>query len=172
MTAPHFVDVRPEAGSREAFFTQAATWLTFGAAVLIVVSIWVSENLMLWPAVAALLLSGQKLLLPRIKLPLALFMLGTLISLAFSGEVVHGLPQIKKFLVFLVLLVVFSCLRNATAVRWVFLSWAVLGSVAAVLGVAQFIVKLRDAHAAGVPFGPYYTTERITGFMSHWNTFS
>jgi len=172
MTWPNFVDVPPEASPREAFLTRAAVWLTFGAAVSIVLSIWVSQTLMLWPAVAALLLSGVPLHLPRIKLPLALFMLGTLVSLAFSGEIVHGLPQIRKFLVFLALLVVYSCLRNGVVVRWLFLTWAVLGAVAALLGVAQFAVKFEQARQAGVSFGPFYTTERITGFMSHWNTFS
>ncbi len=172
MTWPRIVNVRPGASPREAFLTKAAVWLTLGAAVSIIVSIWVSQTLMLWPAVAALLFSGQKLLLPRIKLQLGLFMLGTLVSLACSGEIAHGLPQIKKFLVFLVLLVVYSCLRNGTVVRSLFLTWAVLGALAALVGAAQFAVKLEQAHRAGVSFRPYYVTERITGFMSHWNTFS
>jgi O-antigen ligase len=166
------VNVRPGASPREAFLTRAAVWLTFGAAVSIILSIWVSQTLMLWPAVAALLLYGMRLRLPRIKLPLALFMLGTLISLACSGEIVHGLPQIKKFLVFLVLLAVYSCLRNGVVVRWLFLTWAVLGAVAALLGVAQFAVKFDQARQAGVSFRPFYINERITGFMSHWNTFA
>ena len=172
MTWPNFVDVRPGASPREAYLTRAAVWLTYGAAVSIVLSIWVSQTLMLWPAVLCLLLSGEKLRLPRIKLPLVLFMLGTLVSLAFSGEIVHGLPQIRKFLVFLVLLAVYSCLRNGVVVRWLFLTWAVLGAAAALLGVAQFVCKFEQARQAGVSFRPYYTTERITGFMSHWNTYS
>jgi putative inorganic carbon (hco3(-)) transporter len=171
MTWPNFVNVRPGASPREAYLTRAAVWLTFGAAASIVVSIFVSQTL-LWPAVAALLLCGAKLRLPRIKLPLALFILGTVTSLAFSGEIVHGLPQIRKLLVFLMLLAVCSCLRNSVVVRWLFLTWAVLGAVAGLLGVAQFLVKLEDARRAGVSFEPYYTAERITGFMSHWNTFS
>jgi O-antigen ligase len=172
MTWPNFVDVRPGASPREARLTRAAVWLTYGAAVSIVLSIWVSQTLMLWPAVLCLLLSGEKLRLPRIKLPLGLFMLGTLISLACSGEVAHGLPQIRKFLVFLVLLTVYSCLRKGVVVRWLFLTWAVLGAAAALLGAGQFVYKFEEARQAGVSFGPFYTTERITGFMSHWNTYS
>ena len=172
MTWPNFVDVRPGASPREARLTRAAVWLTYGAAVSIVLSIWVSQTLMLWPAVLCLLLSGEKLRLPRIKLPLGLFMLGTLISLACSGEVAHGLPQIRKFLVFLVLLTVYSCLRKGVVVRWLFLTWAVLGAAAALLGAGQFVYKFEEARQAGVSFGPFYTTERITGFMSHWNTFA
>jgi putative inorganic carbon (HCO3(-)) transporter len=168
---PQLFEVRPEATPRQAAFAKTAAWLTFGSAVTIIMSIWLSQ-MMLWFGVAALLLSGETLRLPRIKLPLALFMLGTIVSLAFSGEIVHGLPQIKKLFVFLMLLAAFSVLRSIVAVRSVFLVWAVLGSIAAILGMAQFVVKFEEARSAGVSFGPYYTTERITGFMSHWNTFS
>ena len=171
MTWPVFAEVPPDASPREAILIRAAACLTFGSAVSIILSIWLSQML-LWFAVAALFFSRAKLHLPRLKLPLALFMLGTAISLMFSGEIVHGLPQIKKLLVFLMLLAAFSCLRTASAVRSLFLVWALLGAFAAVLGIAQFVVKLEQARAAGVSFGPYYTTERITGFMSHWNTFS
>jgi O-antigen ligase len=171
MTWPNLVDANPDASTREAFMTRAAAWLTLGAAVSIILSIWVSQTLM-WPAVLALLLSGQKLRLPRIKVPLGLFMLGTLVSLAFSGEIVHGLPQIKKFLVFLILLAVYSCLRNGVVVRWLFLTWGVLGAVAALVGAGQFVYKFEQAREAGVAFRPYYTADRITGFMSHWNTYT
>jgi len=55
-------------------------------------------------------------------------MLGTLIALAFSADPVAGLPQIRKFYVFLELLVVFSTLRSGKVVRWLFLSWAGLAA--------------------------------------------
>jgi O-antigen ligase len=171
VTWPRFVEVPPQATRRHALFVQLAVWLTFGSAVSVLLSIWLSQML-LWFGVASMLLSGITPKLPRIKLPLALFILGTLISLAFSGEIVHGLPQIKKFAVFLMLLAVFSCLRSVLAIRSVFLVWTILGAAAALLGIAQFIVKFEDARAAGISFVPYYTSDRITGFMSHWNTFS
>ena len=66
---------------------------------------------------AALLACGEKLRLPRIWLPLALFLLGTVISLLLSDDPAAGLPQIRKFYVFLELLVVFSLLRNLAMVR-------------------------------------------------------
>jgi len=110
--------------------------------------------------------------LPRIKWPLALFILGTLISLAFSGHVTDGLPQVRKFWVFLELLVVFSALRSAAILRWLFLTWAGFAGIDALRGLVQFVQKIQQARAAHSADYAYYVGERITGFSSHWNTFS
>ena len=59
----------------ESPMSRAARWLTFGSAVSILFSIAISQSLLAL-ALAALLLSGEKLRLPPIKLPLALFVLG------------------------------------------------------------------------------------------------
>jgi O-antigen ligase len=155
----------------EPFLSRAARWLTFGSAVSILLSIAVSQ-ILLALALAALLASGEKLRLPRIRLPLGLFMLGTLIALAFSADPAAGLPQIRKFYVFLELLVVFSTLRNLEVVRWLFLSWAGVGSLTAIRGFVQFAGKVQEAHQAGRGFYDFYVGERITGFTSHWNTYS
>ena len=153
------------------FLSRAARWLTFGSAVSILLSIALSQ-ILLALALAALLASGEKLRLPRIKLPLALFMLGTVVALAFSPDPAAGLPQIRKFYVFLELLVVFSTLRNLEVVRWLFLSWAGIGSLTAIRGFVQFAGKVQQAHQAGRGFYDFYVGERITGFTSHWNTYS
>ena len=156
----------------EPFLWRSAQWLTFASALTILVSIAASQTLLAL-AVAALLASGQRLRLPPIKLPLALFMLGTVISLAFSGEAAAGLPGVRKFYVFLILLVVFSTLRDLKVVRGLVLSWVLLAGLVAVLGVVQFAGKVRQAHALGRSFYDYYVPgDRITGFMSHWMTFS
>jgi O-antigen ligase len=155
----------------EPFLSRAARWLTFASAVAIVFSIAVSQ-IFLALALAALLLSGEKLRLPRIWLPLGLFMLGTLISLAFSGDPVAGLPQVRKFYVFSELLVVYSALRDSRMIRWLFLTWAGFASITAIRGFVQFANKIQEAHRLGRDFYTYYVSERITGFMSHWNTFA
>ena len=154
----------------EPFLSRAARWLTFASAATILFSIAASQFLLAL-ALASLLLSGEKLRLPRIKWPLALFMLGTVVSLAFSGEPAAGLPQIRKFYVFAELLVVYSCLRAPGLPRWLFLTWAGFASITALRGVAQFAGKVQLAHALGLNFYDYYVGERITGFTSHWNTF-
>ena len=156
----------------ESALSRAARWLTFGSAASIMFSIAASQTLLAL-AFAALLASGEKLRLPRIKWPLALFMLGTLVSLAFSGDpAMHGLPQVRKFYVFLELLVVFSCLRDLKVVRWLFLTWAGIGAVTALRGCVQFAGKVQEAHRLGRSFYDYYVVERITGFTSNWNTYS
>jgi putative inorganic carbon (HCO3(-)) transporter len=155
----------------ESVLLRCARWLTFASAVSIIFGIAPSQ-ILLALAFAALLASGAQLRLPRIRLPLALFLLGTLIALAFSGDVAGGLPQVRKFFVFLELLVVFSLLRKLQMVRWLFLCWAGAGAIAAIAGYVQFARKVQEAHLVGRSFYDYYVGERITGFTSHWNTYS
>jgi len=155
----------------ESVLLRTARWLTFASAVAIIFGIAPSQ-ILLALAFAALLASGERMRLPRIRLPLALFLLGTLIALAFSGDATGGLPQIRKFYVFLELLVVFSLLRELRMVRRLFLCWAGAASIAAVVGYIQFGRKLHEAHLSGRNFYEFYVGERITGFTSHWNTYS
>jgi putative inorganic carbon (HCO3(-)) transporter len=155
----------------EPFLLQCARWLAFASAVSILLGIAPSQ-ILLALSFAALLASGEKLRLPRIKLPLALFMLGTVISLALSDDPKAGLPQIRKFYVFLELLVVFSLLRSMTMLRRLFLSWAGIGALTAIRGCVQFAGKVQEAHRLGRNFYEFYVGERITGFTSHWNTYS
>ncbi len=54
-------------------------------------------------SLAALLLSGEKLRMPPIKLPLTLFLLGTVVAVILSSDPAAGRPQIRKFFVFLAL---------------------------------------------------------------------
>ena len=157
---------------RKVVLPQAARWLAFGSAVSIVFSIWTSQRL-LELALVALLLSGVKLRIPRFWPLLVLFILGTLLAVVFSGEAIGaGWPQIKKLYVFSLIVVVFTALRDMALVRRVFLAWAGVAAASGVLGFVQFIRKLSEAHRLGVDAYQYYVGERITGFMSHWNTFS
>src|SRR5260370_39428779 len=118
----------------ESTLLRTARWLAFGSGTAIMVGIAPSQ-IFLALAFAALLACGEPLRLPRIRLPLGLFLMGTIISLAFSDNPAAGLPQIRKFYVFLELLVIFSLLRSVEMVRLLFLSWAGIGAVTAVGGV-------------------------------------
>ena len=165
----------PSAGFRTAAF-RAAGWLAFASAAAIVFSIAVSQ-ILLGGALAALLISRERLRLPAIKWALALFLFGTLLAWVFSGHLAAGMPQIKKIYVFAELLVVFSSVRNAKWIRWLFLAWAGIAALTAFWGCVQFEGKIREAHAQGIGlFSPgfyeFYVAERIKGFTSHWNTFS
>jgi O-antigen ligase len=154
------------------FMSRAARWLTFGAAASIMFSI-AAFNILMGLGLAALLFSGDKLRLPRIKLPLGIFMALTLVAWVCSPDPwVDGYPQIRKFWVFFILLLVSSTLRGLSTIRWLFLTWAGFASVSALRGFVQFAGKMQQAHQSGVDAYTYYVSERITGFSSHWNTFS
>lgn len=152
-------------------FKRISGYLTFAAAVAILFSITASQWLLGF-AIAALLASRTRLHLPPIWLPLAFFLAGTLLSMAFSPEPLHGLPQVKKMYVFFMLLVAFCTIREARVARWLFLSWAAVGGAVGAFGLGQYAVRLYQAHAQHQDLYMYYMLHRFTGFMSHVMTFS
>jgi len=144
--------------------------LTCGSLISILFSIAVSQ-ICLALAFAALLLSSENLRLPPIKLPLALFMAGTVISLLVSGHIRDGTPQIRKFFVLLVLLLVYSTFKKISEIRAVVLLWTLVATLSAVRSLFQFWEKYQQAAAQHSNFYDFYVGSRITGFMSHWMTF-
>lgn len=144
-------------------------WLTM-AAVLAVLLSTAAYNILIALAFAALLFSGEKLRLPPIRLPLALFMAGTAISLALSDDPASGRPAIRKFYLFLIILLVTSTFRRLAEVRWLIIGMCGVMVLSALDGFAQFYQKMREAEALHKGFYEYYTPSRITGFMSHWMT--
>lgn len=78
-----------------------------------------------------------------------------------------GRPALRKFWVYLLLLVVYSAFRELRQVRWLVIGFCGLGTLSALRALAQFSLQLRECGGAyGCMVG-----ERITGFMSHWMTF-
>ena len=152
------------------YLDRAAFYLTCGSLVSILFSIAVSQ-ILLGLGLAALLLSSERLRLPPIKLPLALFMAGTVLSLLFSGHMAEGTPQIRKFLVFVILLLVCSTFRTVAEIRWIVLAWAGVATLSAVRSLFQFWQKYQESQELHKNFYDFYVGERITGFMSHWMTF-
>ena len=148
----------------------AARYLTFASVVSVMFSIAISQ-ILLGLAIAALLFSEARLRLPPIWLPLGLFVLGTLVSLAVSNHPELNNPQVRKIFVFFQLLVVFSTLRNFGILRRLYFCLFGAGALVALRALVQFREKVGQARAAGQNFYEYYVTERITGTMSHWMTF-
>ena len=149
---------------------RSAFYLTCGALLSILFSIAVSQ-ILLALALAALLLSSTKIRLPPIKLPLGLFLAGTLISLLASGHIAEGMPQIRKFYVFFILLVAFSTFREIAQVRAIVLLWSGIATLSAARSFFQFWKIYQQSQAQHVSFYDFYVGSRITGFMSHWMTF-
>ena len=158
------------AGLREIRLRRVAVALACATAIAPLVSI-AAGQILLGLAVVALLVSGMGLRAPRAALPLALFMAATLVSLAFSEDPAAGWPQIRKFYVFLTLPVVYTALARSEYVTRLVLAWSATATASALVAMGQFVWKWREARELGAPFYAYYVGERITGFMSHWQTF-
>jgi O-antigen ligase len=154
-----------------AFLKKLSLWLAFASAVAILLSIAVSQ-ILLAVALGALLLSGLPLRWPRIAVPLALFLGWTLVSLAFSPDPGLGLPQVRKMLVFVMLLIVYSSFRTMAEAKWLLTAWIIVGTVTAGRGLVQFAGDVASARAVHRDFYHFYIADRIRGFMSHWMTFS
>lgn len=153
-------DTQPRWMERVAFYC------AFGAAASIFFSIAVF-NVLLALSLAALLISGAKFRLPPIQWPLGLFMLGTVVSLALSESPMAGRVQIRKFWVFLILLVISSTFREVRQVRQLFLVMGGLAMFSSLRALSQFAWMLKNC---GASYG-CLVGERISGFMSHWMTF-
>ena len=149
---------------------RGAFYLTCASAISILFSIAASQ-ILLALAFAALLMSRERIRLPPIKLPLALFMAGTLISLLLSDDPRGGTPQIRKFFVFLILLLIYSTFKKVSEVRAIVLIWTGVATLSAVRSLFQFAQKYQESRDLHRNFYDFYIAQRITGFMSHWMTF-
>lgn len=103
---------------------------------------------------------------------IAVFFGGTLVSMAVNGYWTQGLPQVRKFYVWGLLLAIYCFVRTARQARWILLAMAAGGFASALWSMVQFYRKYERATAAGEPFYQAYVGSRITGFTSHWMTFS
>lgn len=139
--------------------------------VAIVFSIAVSQ-ILLGLAIVALFASRTPVRFPPLKLPLAIFAGWTLLAAAASPNPMGAWPQIKKLLLFAVLLVICSGIRNVKQARWTLLAVVGASVLSSLWSFQQFARRIAEAHARGENFYEYYLPRRTTGFMSHWMTFS
>ena len=150
--------------------SRVAFYLTCASVISILVGIAYSQ-ILLGLAIAALLISGDRLRFPPIKLPLAIFIGWTILAVALSPDPRGGTPQIRKMILFLILLLVASAFRTLAEIRAVVILWAVTATASALVSFFQFWRKYQEAKALHRGFYDYYVSSRITGFTSHWMTF-
>jgi O-antigen ligase len=148
-----------------------ALWCAFGSSVAVVFSIAISQ-ILLGGAMAALFIGRVPIRLPRISLPLGLFIVGTLIAWGFSPDRHVGLSQVKKIYLYLSLPVIYTTFRYARRAVSYLVSVAAATAIMAGLGCAQYVHKMQQAHAAGKSFYEFYLEARITGLQHHWMMFS
>jgi O-antigen ligase len=158
---------------RSTWREDAPLYLAGAAAATSVVSIAISE-ILLGAAVMAVIFdkwaARGKLRWPPVVWPVAAWMGWTLVSLAASGHARGGLPQAKKFYVWLMLFTVYSALRTLAQIRVVTLAWAAGATLSALWGFGQFVQMYRSTPQFF--YFVYTNGNRITGFVDHWMTFS
>ncbi len=145
--------------------------MSAAAAVSVVFSIAVSQ-ILVGMALTLLLITRQKIEMPPLWRPLVAYVGWTLVALLAASAPDRGLPQIKKFFIFLILLVGYTLIRRTVDSEWISRALVAAASLAAVVSIAEFAhsyVKLRNE---GADFYTAYSLSRITGFMGHWMTFS
>lgn len=124
-------------------------------------------------ALVCLSLSRKQFRMPPVMVPLIGFTIWTLLSIAASDDPLAGWPQIKKLaLLLLVPLIVYSLFRTASQIRRLMEGLFVVILASSVTAIVQFIWKLSEAYGGGYSFIQGYEGRRITGFFSHWMTFS
>jgi putative inorganic carbon (hco3(-)) transporter len=135
-------------------------------------SIAASQSL-LAASLLCLLLTRAPLRWPPIKLPLFLFIAGTLNALLLSGHIREGWPQIRKFYVFILVLI---CMTSAlTRLKdWfaVFNCWAFSAAASSIWAIVQFTRLLAGFDPAKDTLYHTLVGYRVTGFMSLWTTFA
>lgn len=149
---------------------RAAFYFCFLSAAAILVSIAASQ-IFLGAAILLLLGSRKRLRYPPLMLPLALFFIGTLLAVLFSGDPLSGLPQIKKFYVVLIAVVIFNTFRTLKQVTYLVLAWAAAGLLSALDSLLQFYHRYQQAHLLNANDYGFYLDGRIKGFAGHWMTF-
>jgi len=154
----------------QAYCHTAAFYLAWASAVSILFSIAVSQ-ILLGMGIVALLASGEKLRFPPIRLPLALFFTVTVAAAIASGEPWRGFPQIRKFYVFLIVLLVFNTFRSVRQIGTLVLGWTAVATVSGLIGLVQFGRLLWRGNSEQLRDYGYFLYNRITGFSSHWMTF-
>lgn len=150
--------------------TQDAPFYLVSAAVVSTVLSIAAFEILMGLAVLALLYTRHKLRFPRLWIPLVLFMSGTLLSLVANGHLREGLPQVRKFYVYLMLFLVTSTFQNVRQIRRVAMVWTLAATVAAFWGLWQFVRRYQAAKAQHRDFYNFYVSDRITGFAGHWMT--
>ena len=146
-------------------------WAALGATASNFVSIALSHAF-LGAGILLLLLRPRWVRVPRVAWPLLALVAWTLLAAAVSDEPGAALPQIKKFFVFAILPLAYTAVRTSHQCRRAAEAWFVVVLAACLVAAGQFAVSAVSIASSGADFYSLYVDDRITGFHSHWMTFS
>jgi len=152
-------------GSLDTTSARVIFLLLAGSVAASLLSIAASQALLVLAAIGASAFlrpqPGRFSNLRPVLLPLMLFFLWTVVAALASSDVPLGLTIIKKFFIFLILLLVPLAAKGAGRIAWICRTVFVAATLSSVVGLIQFIRNPeRDL------------LHRISGFMGQWMTFS
>ncbi len=149
---------------------RAALWLSLASGVSIVFSIALSQFLLAC-ALIAVFTPPRSLRFPPIRLQFGLFLAYTVLAVFLSEHAASGWPQIRKFFVWGILLVVSSTFRSVRQVQLLYCLWGFGGCLSVAVGVTQLVRRFQQARAQGWGDYGFYLDSRLTGLASHWMTY-
>lgn len=147
-----------------------AFYFSFLSAAAILLSIAASQ-IFLGVAIAAVLVRRKRLRYPPFVLPLSLFFIGTVMAVLVSGNAYSGLPQLRKFYVCLIGILVFNTFRSVKQVRLLLIAWGIAGLLSAMASLVQFYHRYQEAQLLNAYDYGFFLDGRIMGFAGHWMTF-
>lgn len=113
-----------------------------------------------------------RIIFPPIKLPLLLYVLATVVSMFFAENPAAGGFEVRKMSLMLLLLFTPSLVVTRNHRRRLLEGLFAAASLAALVGVWQFVRQYRAARSShALPMYQAMTFTRITGFMGHWMNF-
>src|SRR5207237_4346540 len=119
-------------------------WLfavTLASAATVLVSIAAAETLLAMAALGWLLVRPGRMIWPSYAVPLAAFMLTTVISLAMSPQPEIGMSVVRKFVLFVMGLLAANFVNSHWRARTSHTVLLTVAAVAGIFGLGQFIVS-------------------------------
>jgi len=109
---------------------------------------------------------------PPVKLPLALFSLGTVLSIFWAANPAVGWFAVRKLVLFLILLLGVNLVASRKHLEFLYGGLFVESALAGLVAIGQFVSQYRQVRALH-PDRVYVslTSERISGFLGHWMNF-
>ena len=109
---------------------------------------------------------------PPVKLPLALFCLGTVVSLFWAANPAAGWFAVRKLVLFVILLLGMNLVASSKHLEFLYHGLFAESALAGLVAIGQFVSQYRQVRALH-PDRVYVsmTSERISGFMGHWMNF-
>jgi O-antigen ligase len=150
-------DVLPEDPLERMIFIFTGLCICFTSASIAVSQIFLTLALATW-TFQRLKGKAAGIATPPLMLPIFAFILTTMVSVSFSSDLLVSAKPMKKFFLFLIILLVFNKVRKFSQITLIYKCVFVMMGAAALYAIVQY-PSSDDLH-------------RIRGFVGHWMTFA